>query len=68
MTKRQKLTAELNRKQRILDESLLAQQCNCECHQPGTEILHFIACCTRYNVDIDQLQSEIQELKRKLKL
>lgn len=66
MKKREKLTAELNRKERILREIQAAEQCTCICHRPGIDILHVESCCIRYGFNPDQLQKEIQELKRKL--
>lgn len=67
MTKREKLKAELTKKQNILQETIKAEHCKCPCHTI-TEILHCVPCCIKYNVDVDQLKEEIKILKKKLRI
>lgn len=67
MTKREKLTRELNTKEYVLSKALLAELCDCQCHQPGLNILHFESCCEYGGIDTVKLSSEIDSLKKKLR-
>lgn len=67
MTKRERLQQELYNKELILEEDQKAIVCNCLCHS-GVNMVHFMECCSRYSGDIEQIKSDINVLKKKLRI
>lgn len=40
-------------------------KCNCECHQPGTAIMHFVACCDNgYVTSYEDIDGDGNVIKR----
>lgn len=68
MTKREKLTKELNEKLCLFEQANAALVCDCICHNPGVNILHFMGCCIGGGTDIPKLKAEIIKLKEKLRI
>lgn len=68
MTKREKLTKELDEKLKWLQLAKEALVCDCICHKPYSNILHVMGCCTGAGIDILKLEIEISKLKKKLRI
>lgn len=67
MTKRERLKIRLAEKEKTLQLIQQSKECDCKCHEPGSEILHVMSCCIRYVIDVHTLESEIAALKIKLR-